>query len=63
MSTDRGDHWVRSDRGLSPSKRVTTIVMDPSQPTRLFAGTEGRGVFVSVDGGRQWQPAGAVVAR
>jgi photosystem II stability/assembly factor-like uncharacterized protein len=63
MSTDRGDHWVRSDRGLPPSKRVTALVMDPSQPSRLFAGTDGRGVFVSVDGGRQWQPAGTAVAR
>jgi photosystem II stability/assembly factor-like uncharacterized protein len=62
-SADRGDHWVRSDRGLPPMTRVTALVMDPSQPSRLFAGTDGRGVFVSVDGGRQWQPAGAAVAR
>jgi photosystem II stability/assembly factor-like uncharacterized protein len=62
-SVDRGDHWVRSDRGLPPLTRVTALVMDPSQPSRLFAGTNGRGVFVSVDGGRQWRPAGAAVAR
>jgi hypothetical protein len=43
--------------------RVTALVMDPSRPSRLFAGTDGRGVFVSVDGGRQWQPAGAEVTR
>jgi hypothetical protein len=63
MSVDRGDHWVRSDSGLPPFNRVTALVMDPSRRSRLFAGTEGRGVFVSIDGGRQWQPAGAVVAR
>jgi photosystem II stability/assembly factor-like uncharacterized protein len=62
-SDDRGDHWVRSDSGLPPSAPVTALVMDPSRPSRLFAGTEGRGVFVSVDGGRQWQPAGAAMAR
>jgi photosystem II stability/assembly factor-like uncharacterized protein len=62
MSTDRGEHWVRSDRGLPPLKRVTALVMDPSRPSRLYAGTDGRGVFVSVDGGRQWTPTGAVVA-
>jgi photosystem II stability/assembly factor-like uncharacterized protein len=62
-TSDRGDHWVRSDRGLPPLKRVTALVMFPSQPSRLFAGTDGRGVFVSVDGGRHWQPAGAAVAR
>jgi photosystem II stability/assembly factor-like uncharacterized protein len=63
MSTDRGDHWVRSDRGLPPLNRVTALVMDPSRPSRLFAGTDGRGVFVSSDGGRQWEPAGAALPR
>jgi photosystem II stability/assembly factor-like uncharacterized protein len=63
VSVDRGDTWIRSDSGLPQSARVTALVMDPSRPSRLFAGTNGRGVFVSDDGGRQWRLAGAALAR
>lgn len=37
-----------SDRGIS------SLVVDPTIPRRLFAGTKG-GVFQSLDGGRRWR--------
>lgn len=57
-STDRGDHWARAGTGLPEDILLTSIAVDPRQPARLFAGTHGRGVYRSVDGGLTWQPTG-----
>ncbi len=35
--------------------RVNAILTDPAQPQHLIAGTAGGGLFVSTDGGGQWQ--------
>jgi hypothetical protein len=35
---------------------ITNIAIDPRRPTHLFAGTNGRGVFRSLDAGVTWQP-------
>jgi len=35
---------------------VRTLVMHPLEPSILFAGTFGGGVFQSVDGGDSWTP-------
>jgi photosystem II stability/assembly factor-like uncharacterized protein len=56
-STDRGDHWTRGGAGL-PDLQLTNIVSDPRRPTHLFAGTQGRGVFLSTDAGATWRPTG-----
>lgn len=56
-STDHGDTWVRAGAGL-PDFEITNLVVDPRQPTHLFAGTAGRGVYRSLDGGTSWSPAG-----
>jgi photosystem II stability/assembly factor-like uncharacterized protein len=55
-STDRGDHWRRSDAGLPSGNPVTAIAMDPQRHSKLVAGTDGRGVFLSNDGGATWRP-------
>lgn len=57
VSTDRGGTW-RASAGLPASVAVNSMVSDPRRPARLFAGTDGRGVFRSLDGGATWQPAG-----
>jgi photosystem II stability/assembly factor-like uncharacterized protein len=57
-STDRGEHWVRIGAGLPDNIEINNIVVDPRDPAHLFAGTLGRGVYRSVDGGTSWSPAG-----
>ena len=37
---------------------VRCIEVDPVNPSVVYAGTQGQGVFRSVDGGRSWQTAG-----
>jgi len=51
-STDGGATWNPSSVGLI-NHTVWTLGLDPTRPTRLFAGTEG-GVFTSADGGATW---------
>jgi len=53
-STDRGEHWTHAAEGLPSETSVKTIVGDPARPNVVFAGTEGRGVYRSVDGGATW---------
>lgn len=57
-STDRGENWVRIGAGLPDNIAIDNIIVDPQRPTHLFAGTRGRGVFRSIDGGTSWSPAG-----
>jgi photosystem II stability/assembly factor-like uncharacterized protein len=56
-STDRGNTW-RESTGLPSSIPVNSMVSDPRRPARLFAGTDGRGVFRSTDAGASWHPVG-----
>lgn len=58
-STDRGDQWTRTGDGLPANVQVTNIVADRREPKRLFAGTNGRGVFLSLDAGASWRPTGS----
>ena len=37
---------------------VRSLAADPARPQRLYAGTQGDGVFVSEDGGSSWTSAG-----
>ncbi len=39
--------------------RVTTLAVDPAQPSVLFAGTWGGGMYRSLDGGRSWRRSNA----
>jgi photosystem II stability/assembly factor-like uncharacterized protein len=60
-STDAGKTWKHL--GLRDAQQVTTILVDPKDPNRLFVAVEGhpygpneeRGVFRSTDGGQSFQ--------
>ena len=59
-STTRGDHWTRVGTGFPTNARITNVAIDPRQPQRLFAATDGRGIYRSRDAGATWQPTGPV---
>ena len=52
LTKDEGTHWSRLDK--SP-KGVVAIVIHPSEPSRIFAGTADGKVSLSKDGGRSWK--------
>ncbi len=54
LSSDGGTTWKPS--GLAGSG-VRTIVQDPSDARRFWAGTQDAGVFASSDGGTTWNSA------
>ena len=49
-STNGGASWMPA----SPDSRVSTLAIDPSNPSTLYAGTFGSGVFKSTNGGATW---------
>jgi photosystem II stability/assembly factor-like uncharacterized protein len=57
-SNDSGKSW----REVS-SFPATCVVIDPANPSTLYAGTPGGGVYKSVDAGEKWQPANAGLPR
>ena len=54
-TSDGGRHWTELDNGIAPDAFVNVVREDPSCSGLLYAGTE-RGMFVSFNGGAQWQP-------
>ncbi len=40
--------------------KVNTVVVDPADPRRIYAGTQGSGIQVSADGGRNWRQQGSL---
>ena len=61
-STDGGNHWVASNKGLPASGSsqpiITSLAVDPSKTTTVYAATFGNGFFKSSDGGATWASAG-----
>ncbi len=54
---DGGNHW-RLVEGPFPTRgMVVSIVADPEQSTRLFAGTTDGALLASDDGGASWLAA------
>ncbi|RMG92223.1 MAG: hypothetical protein D6708_06830 [Candidatus Dadabacteria bacterium] len=56
---DAGGTWTESAEGLrGPTGRVVDEIRcgtaDPADPSRVYLGTAGQGVFESSDGGRTW---------
>ncbi len=51
-STDGGQHWTYLSMGLVVDT-VFALVIDPTQPTVMYAGTD-RGLYRSRDGGVEW---------
>jgi photosystem II stability/assembly factor-like uncharacterized protein len=56
-TTDFGAHWSALTSGLPDDQYVFVVRQDPREPRVMFAGTRST-VFVSLDGGAQWQPLG-----
>lgn len=54
-TTDYGAHWTTIANGLPPDQYVMVVRQDPREPRLLFAGTRST-VYVTLDGGAQWQP-------
>ena len=54
-TTDYGAHWTALRTGLPDDQYVFVVRQDPREPRVLFAGTRST-VYVSLDGGLQWQP-------
>jgi photosystem II stability/assembly factor-like uncharacterized protein len=66
-STDGGATWHKQSAGptwrtrsrdgrlLTPTLGITSLVVDPAQPSTLYTATGWDGVFRSTDGGRSWQ--------
>ncbi len=57
-SMDSGSTWEPSRDGLT-SWKVGALVMDPSDPSVLYAGTAEQGVFKSTDSGASWASVGS----
>ena len=51
-----GDGW--SVRTLLEDGGAQCVAVDPREPGRVYAGSRGRGVWRSSDGGDQWEDAG-----
>jgi tetratricopeptide (TPR) repeat protein/photosystem II stability/assembly factor-like uncharacterized protein len=50
--------WSRLDSGLFADRdTVTAIVIDPDDPSVVYAATENAGVYKSLNGGTSWLPA------
>jgi uncharacterized repeat protein (TIGR01451 family) len=56
-TTDGGDHWTNITSNL-PDTPVNSLILDPSFPNTLYAGTDV-GPFVTYDGGAHWGPLGS----
>ncbi len=54
ITTDSGSHWAAGGLGTT---RVWAVGFDVRDPARLFAGTDGLGVFISGDNGVTWSPS------
>ena len=62
-STDGGETWVAASTGL-PFQSVQSLVIDPSDPLRLYVVLEEDGrLFRSLNGGATWAPLGLIAGK
>ena len=61
-STDGGKNWKQSDTGLVLWSSVYSIVVDPNDSERVFAGTSA-GTYVSLNAGGLWGKTSSSVSR
>jgi len=55
MTTDYGKHWKKITDGIPENETTFVVRQDTKNPDLLFAGTD-RGVYVSFNEGKNWQP-------
>jgi photosystem II stability/assembly factor-like uncharacterized protein len=55
VSQNQGESWQASSAGL-PARTVLALVVSPHDPDTVYAATEGDGIYISHNGGAQWQP-------
>ncbi len=56
-SVDGGAHWNPTGAGLPSFPSIASLIVDPTSPTRVYAGTVLHGVFVTTTAGGGWAPA------
>ena len=56
-TTDSGDSWAAIGDAIPVS--IRSIVVDPSDASVIVVGTDGGGVFKSIDAGATWRQVGA----
>ena len=54
VADSTGSSWVMLRISVDGAPPVTSILLHPEDPALLFAGTTGRGLFRSDDGGSSW---------
>ena len=52
---DYGAHWTAMNNGIPADQYAFVVRQDPREPRLMFAGTRST-VYVSLDGGADWQP-------
>ena len=55
-STDNGDNWSLLNIPSASGLKATSLVMDPTSSSTLYAGIMGKGVFKTTNGGTTWCP-------
>ena len=59
-SSDGGDNWTPANNGLPTNTDIRTIAVDPSNPSVLYVGTFGAGIFKTTSGGEKWELMGSL---
>jgi len=62
-STDGGTTWPLGLTRRITEADISTLAIDPEQPSRLYAGTTGQGLFRSDDGGASWTLTGTELGK
>ena len=55
-SIDGGESWLESDTGITTGY-VTSLAVDPNDPSVIYAGSPSRGLFRSINSGLTWEHA------
>jgi photosystem II stability/assembly factor-like uncharacterized protein len=53
-SQDIGENWISINSGISMPSIVQSIAVDPKTPTILYSGISYRGIYKSMDSGKNW---------
>ncbi|MEJ2146332.1 MAG: hypothetical protein P8020_14465 [Acidobacteriota bacterium] len=53
LHSDRGQSWQAESEGIPGGATVVSVLVDPAEPSRVFAGTDV-GLHRSIDSGLRW---------